>query len=434
MSRRCLCGWLLALLATLVACGGEARPPAGPLVLVVIDTLRRDALPFYGGETPTPNLSGLARRGITRPALASFHQTSMSMGAMFTGHTPSLESGDATSPLAWQPVSWCGMGRFTRDAQSQACLPDAVPTLGEELARRGWFTVGVVGNALLHDPAGFSRGFARWAEVGADDGDSPAGGSPRARARHAAAARSFEPMHEALRAQLEDLPDAPLFLYVHYLDVHDWLHLGRSYAQSVEVMDRGIGELLRILEERGLLAGATLLVTSDHGELIDDRARVLPHHPLHLGNPSYRDVLDVPFLLVGGQGAPLPALIRSEDVFRILLALASRDAAPAVRERSPELLPDELLVTEKLFRTYQQGRFKSIWRRGGEPVLVDLEADPGETRDVAGLHPEVLRRQRERIAKLSAALAADGLPTEHGDETPLDPEWVERLRSMGYVE
>ena len=75
----------------LLACAPEPTPPQR-IVLVVVDTLRRDALGCYGAPQPTPHIDALARRGQRfERALASYHQTSMSMAALFTGRTPSIE-------------------------------------------------------------------------------------------------------------------------------------------------------------------------------------------------------------------------------------------------------------------------------------------------------------------------------------------------------
>jgi hypothetical protein len=91
--------WWPAVLATFAfaGCGAEEQPSERPehVVLVVVDTLRRDHLSIYGAEIETPNIARLAARGaVVENALASFHQTTLSMGALFSGRTPSLESGD----------------------------------------------------------------------------------------------------------------------------------------------------------------------------------------------------------------------------------------------------------------------------------------------------------------------------------------------------
>ena len=99
-------GRLMTCLPICLMLGACVRPVPERIVLIVIDTLRRDALSCYGGSTPTPNIDGLAAQGqLFSNALGSFHQTTMSMGAMFTGRTPSLESGKGNSRLVSCPGS-----------------------------------------------------------------------------------------------------------------------------------------------------------------------------------------------------------------------------------------------------------------------------------------------------------------------------------------
>ena len=62
------------------------------IFLIVVDTLRRDHVSLYGDALRTPNMERLAAEGqVFDAATASFHQTTMSMAALFTGRTPSLE-------------------------------------------------------------------------------------------------------------------------------------------------------------------------------------------------------------------------------------------------------------------------------------------------------------------------------------------------------
>jgi hypothetical protein len=60
-------------------------------------------------------------------------------------------------------------------------------------------------------------------------------------------------------------------------------------------------------------------------------------------------------------------------------------------------------------------------------TLHDLASDPGQARDVRGEHPKIF----DDLARDLEAWAAE-LPS--GSETLLDPEIVEALRSLGYLE
>ncbi|MDL1949285.1 hypothetical protein FBQ97_05650, partial [Acidobacteria bacterium ACD] len=87
---------LLAGLAALLAIPscrggrGSARFPGAPLVLVSVDTLRSDHLPFYGyGKVETPALSALRAESVLfERAYAQVPLTLPSHASLFTGLLP----------------------------------------------------------------------------------------------------------------------------------------------------------------------------------------------------------------------------------------------------------------------------------------------------------------------------------------------------------
>ena len=67
--------------------------------------------------------------------------------------------------------------------------------------------------------------------------------------------------------------------------------------------------------------------------------------------------------------------------------------------------------------------------------LFDLEADPGETRDVSAEHPEVAERLKR---ELSRWWGADRFPcatdaTTCDDDREVDAETTEQLKALGYL-
>ena len=396
----------LALVGLWITLGNTAcshGEPAQQIVLIVVDTLRRDHLSCYGSTTPTPHLDRLAENGqIFTNAIASFHQTTMSMGALFTGRTPSLEA--SRGALSWNGRSWCGLTRFAGPSEEQGCIPKSVRTLPEILRNAGYRTIGIVSNRLLFQPAGFERGFADWVEVGGRT--------------------TWQEINAAALEAMERRDRDKVFLYVHYMDVHNHRFGGRSYASLVNSVDGGIGALLDALKQRGLRDDATIVFTSDHGERLGE-THFTPGSPYHYGNPSFEEVLRIPLIVSPPRFAATSEPVRSQDVFRLILELAGvRDSSPS------ELEPDELILSEVHWRIYRRGRWKSLMPRLGKAhYLIDLIEDPGEQRNVADEHPAILAEHRQRTLTLVRDLAAANRPLSQ-----LTAEDQKRLRALGYLE
>ena len=408
--------WALTAVAGLLACARPELPER--IVLIVIDTLRRDHLSAYGGPVATPGIDALAERGaVFTRSLASFHQTSMSMGALFTGRTPSIESRDARRTLVWNGTSWCGMARFAEGDAEGSCVPAVLPTLAERLSEAGYWTVGIASNELLYEPSGFSAGFDDWVEVGRK-ARLPAAG--KANWRVVDGTRVNRAALEALKRR----PADRFFLYVHYMDVHDYLFRQQSYAEAVASVDAAVGALLGHLGRAGLLERASVILTSDHGENLGER-HGSKHSAYHIGNPSFAEVLEVPLIVAPAPSADVDALVRTQDLYGLILRIAGLEPG-----EPSELEPDELYVGEKNYRTYLRGRWKSTMRRdSGRFHLYDLKGDPGETRDVADAHPDVIREHLVRAAELSKRLR-----TERASERPLSERDRQRLRALGYLD
>jgi tetratricopeptide (TPR) repeat protein len=77
-------------------------------------------------------------------------------------------------------------------------------------------------------------------------------------------------------------------------------------------------------------------------------------------------------------------------------------------------------------RSWREGSMKYI--RAPRPELYDVDADPGETRDVAAARPEDVARMERALAKVLAD--AGEVQARRGP----DPEAAERLRALGYVQ
>ena len=198
------------------------------------------------------------------------------MAALFTGLTPSLESGDMKKPLQWTGRSWCGLRRFAA-SPNDTCVPSGLTTAAERLRGAGYRTIGVTSNRLLFDPAGYSDGFDTWIEVSSDDPDL----DPAILAARRSAPHVLDAVDRATRGSLA----GPVFLYIHFVDVHDWPFGDREYVEAVVEFDTALGRLLELLEGRGLLESSVIVLTADHGEALGE-PYVFGRKNGHTGNPS----------------------------------------------------------------------------------------------------------------------------------------------------
>lgn len=191
-------GWLVLAAACALAFGGwwfaAGRVVRRPdVVFVLIDTLRADRLGCYGYPRPTsPFLDSLAARGV-----------------LFE---------DVTCQFSWTRPSMVSLmeGRYLTGYRD-AIEPDA-PTLAESFQRAGYRTVGLVANASVNAETGFARGFEHY-----DSGDMQSRGPVYADALRDVeelASALWEPLDRAL-APDADGERAPVFLYLHVMNVHD---------------------------------------------------------------------------------------------------------------------------------------------------------------------------------------------------------------------
>jgi len=417
---------LFALLASgPVACSHEPQsPPPERIILIVVDTLRRDHVSAYPQSlAKTPNIDRIVAGGqVFTNAVSGFHATTMSMASLFTGLTPSIETGEGSASVKWNTFASCGLSRFLDESQDQTCLPATVPTLAEDMKQAGYWTLGVVSNELLYRPSGYDRGFDEWVEVGLS------GPGEERNIFESSPLRTAVHVNRDLEQAIAGRPSDRFFLYVHYLDVHDYGLFERKYADNVERFDRHLGAMLDHLEAEGLLEGASVILTSDHGELLNETYPDV-ESTRHFGNPAFQLVLDIPLIIRPPTQLASDEFIRSQDVRGLIRTIAGLDESPA-----NELDDGELFLSEMFYRSYRDERWKSHWPRAKQkPLLFDLQSDPNEKINLA-TNPseeqaEILAAHRVRIDELSSKLA-----TRQSQSGSIDENDIERLRALGYGE
>lgn len=221
------------------------------------------------------------------------------------------------------------------------------------------------------------------------------------------------------------------------LSEDDVADLRDLYYGELRFTDRQIGRLLDRLEELGLREETAVVFTADHGEAFGEHDR-FGHHPY-----LYDELLRVPLVVSAPElgDATVDSQVSLIDVGPTIYDLVDVPTPEAVQGES--LLPlaegteteDRVAISAALngqMLACRTTEWKCFWRVEDDVVeLYDLEADPGETRDVSDEHPEVVSRFRETMTDhLDAAEQTDvSLPEiEEGDATR------QRLRDLGYLE
>jgi len=443
-------------------------PATGPVLFLVVDTLRADHLPAYGYDAgSTPHLDAFARDAVRfDQAFANSSWTRPSFASILTGRY-AASHGVMAKPDA---------------------LPEAIVTLPEAMRDAGYATAGFVTNYNVAPYFAFDQGFDsyRYLEpdfvLGADDTASKLVVSQVLR-RIVEKARAMRGVivpgtayQDATRVNAavlrwldEDAPDdRPWFLFAAYMDPHDpyFAHpydgtgVGRAatphpdpasadrlralYDGEITFWDARFGELLDALRARGVYDDLTIVVTSDHGEefhehggfwhgttLYDEQVRV----PLLLKLPGNRrggttirhwvQSVDLMPSLLGELGLPVPDGVQGGQLFEGTDRVYGEEShegnvLEAVRERRG--------TDEWKLITANPGN-----PRGLDPVeLYRVDLDPGETRDLSEDDS-----QGDAVEATAEALIAAGRRAAEGGvdgaEVVMDEAAQERLRNLGYA-
>ena len=187
-----------------------------------------------------------------------------------------------------------------------------------------------------------------------------------------------------------------------------------AYYVVIEDLDAQLGRLIVRLEADGLLDRTVVIFTSDHG-------LALGSHGLMGKQNMYDHTLRVP-LLFRGPGIPANvrrgALCYLRDLYPTTCDLAGAAIPGAVQGKSlvPALREAQAVIHERVYghfdevqRMVQGERYKLTWYpKTGRRQLFDLQADPGELRDLVA-HPEMKTRVAGMMRALESWLAGQGV-------------------------
>jgi arylsulfatase A-like enzyme len=455
------------------ATGEVAHRPS--IIIVSLDTLRADHLPFYGYDRPTTRL------------LDSFVAEAVSFAEARCQSTGTL-----TSHLSLITSLYPPQFRITRNDGvngNQSCttlrLPEAVLTLAEVLRGHGYETAGFSDGILVSDYYGFAQGFdtfrVKRTSFRGLSSTLPSVAQFLAH-RQAAASALSGGAGRGGRTATDTLATGPLFLFIHTYDIHEPYDAGRPFARAFskrtfaevaehlgyrpvpsllnerldslgaddateveDLYDNGIlatddqlAGLFGILQAYDLYRDSIIVILSDHGE------EFLEHGNFNHGPTVYEELVRVPLFIRLPQarhgGTLIEAPVALLDVGPTVLDLAGFPIPPEFEGKSLASLMEgarwsgrkgqaegDVAGVEGSARTLffdtpnlelgvhglLRGRWKLIRNTArGTTELYDLATDPLERRNLVAARADVSQPLEDELASWVAAMEEGG--REHG--------------------
>ncbi len=450
-------------IAWLLRSTGEPEP-GQHVILITVDTLRRDALSAYNPQTaPTPNIDALLHDG-----------------AMFT---------NAWSSASWTLPSLVSIQTGTPPPVHQVHtvynrLSSEWETLAEKFQKRGYVTEAIVYNPLLIPERGLSRGFDRYLFLP----DFGKVGNLGQRLAQRIWLERFDPsgsvggMTELMLRRLLRNRKKHFFVWLHLFDPHPlylpperfWpedIPYGRNltprgryanpplenqegakalYLAEVQYVDESIGKFRETLQTAGLYDQSAIIFTSDHGEEFWEKGR-WGH-----GNPPTDTQVRVPLMIKppgASVGATIDRLTSTFEIREMLIDIL--DGAPpddTGRVRSPMEYLSGKPHSPDMPEGYYTTSFTSDTRHceaiifGNAPhkyvydqitdteQLFDIGADPAELHSLELDEPELLERGRRLYKEHLEYGARESARVQAEPDIELPDEILKELKAHGYLE
>ncbi len=208
-----------------------------------------------------------------------------------------------------------------------------------------------------------------------------------------------------------------------YMSPRDWQILKSLYDGETACLDQRIGLLFDHLKEGGHLDNTLLIITSDHGDLLERKGMIghhlalfddLIHTPLIVrwpgvvpaGErfddfvqicdwlPTFLDILNVTDTET--QGVSLTPTWHGRSVREFIVAEYMKPIQTIERalRHDPNLNYRAWLRFIKTIRNHQ---FKYIWASDGQDMLFDISADPGERNNILNDNQEIAADLRQQL-------------------------------------
>ena len=439
--------------------------PRPNLLLITLDTLRRDHLSCYGYEKETtPAVDELAKESVKyEDALTPASWTLPAHASLFTGMLPTFHGAH------YGPI----FGEGKKEDLLILSLNDGPATLAGELKKAGYKTGAVIGGPVLHSSSGLGRGFDFYF-----DGII----------RESTSSAFYRPAHEtttlAVRWLKENysLPQqAPFFLFLNYFDAHspynapepwgkpdvpkekckissgyyddvfkgirdltddEYQFLTNQYDDEIRYMDWNIRRLFYEMKQLGLYDSTMIIVTSDHGETFGE------HRRMGHGRALYDELLRVPLIIKYPLKDAKVGVVKDRVSIASIMAtvleylglpvpksVSYKSLSHANQPMAAEIFRDITWIVDygkrydRDMKALYDGDYKWIWNSNGEQELYNIKEDPGEMDNKWGTSPEIEQRMQARLDDLLAGATGP----QSSAAMKIDDELKTRLEALGYV-
>jgi arylsulfatase A-like enzyme len=411
--------------------GAEAN-----VVLIVLDTLRADHLPFYGYQKNTaPFLAELASRGVVfENVFSPSSWTGPATASIFTSLYP-FQHGVTTGFFA---------GKYFKVEVNR--IPAAIQTLPELLKENGFKTFGAANNPNICEEEGFTQGFDKFL--------------------------LFKDVHEKkMMRQLESWAEEikgqkKYFLYIHFNDCHipysarkPWYEpkekkrddILSRYDSEISYVDEKIKKLY---ERFGWDKNTLIIITADHGEEFWD------HGKTGHGKNLYGEVIRVPLLIYfpgpGGAAKRINSNASNMDVFptiREYLGIErgqveeGMNLLPLIRGEKSNGGENERYIFSHLLKynrehdgtmSYHKTTIFQNWKyiyvdffqKKYRRELFNMKEDPTEQKNVYEANLPLANRLFARFTEFEKKCKKFAQETQ---EINLDKKKMQELKTLGYV-
>jgi arylsulfatase A-like enzyme len=220
-------------------------------------------------------------------------------------------------------------------------------------------------------------------------------------------------------------------------------HYISQYDGGIAYMDAEIGRLIAGLKQRGLYENTLLIIVSDHGEAFGERNLV--GHGLSVDE----DQVYVPMIVKypgSNQKQWIEERVGHTDILPTVMEVTGitppqflqglsllKGAGNANRKLISESFPGSGLTSlnpafNRVERAIYSGNFKYIDSTAGKHELYDVSADAGEVHDLCSVDTVRCSGMQRDLEEWEKAM-----PKTVGRGKAIDPQTLERLRSLGYV-